>query len=91
MRLRLVGCWMMGLALLSGCTTTEEASQAIQSRWIGQPSDAFFSAYGPPASEFALNDGSTLYTWRGGDTERQIAATYRPMTKQERKSARSSP
>ncbi|MEF2073325.1 hypothetical protein [Consotaella aegiceratis] len=78
-------------AVLTGCTTTEDANLAIQSQWMGQPSDAFFAQYGPPASQFALNDGGTIYTWRGGDTERSIAAQYRPMTESEKKHAKDGP
>lgn len=72
---------------LAGCTTTEEANQVMQGRWIGQPSDAFFSQYGPPASEFPLNSGGTVYTWRGGETMRNVPAQYRSMTKQEKEFA----
>ncbi|WP_075290097.1 hypothetical protein [Pararhizobium arenae] len=63
-------------ALLSGCTTTEEANTAIQSRWIGQPADAFFTRYGPPQSRFPLNDGGSIYSWRGGDKTNYIPAQY---------------
>lgn len=63
-------------ALLSGCTTTEEVNTAIQSRWTGQPADAFFTRYGPPVSSFALNNGGTVYTWRGGEKTNYIPAQY---------------
>ena len=62
--------------VLSACTTTEEAQQVIQSRWIGQPVEAFFIRHGPPVSEFAMQSGNVIYTWRGGDTTRYIAPTY---------------
>ncbi|NDW05453.1 hypothetical protein GTK09_13565 [Jiella sp. 40Bstr34] len=75
---------VVALGLLAGCTTTEEANQAIQGRWIGQSSDAFFAQYGPPVSAFDLNNGGTVYTWQGGETERTVSAQYRDMTKQER-------
>ncbi|SJZ94081.1 hypothetical protein [Consotaella salsifontis] len=70
---------------VGGCTTTEEANQAIQSRWIGQSSDSFFAQYGPPVSQFSLNNGGIIYTWQGGDTQRTIPAQYRTMTKEEKK------
>ncbi|MEE2950825.1 MAG: hypothetical protein VYD57_06150 [Pseudomonadota bacterium] len=76
---------------LAGCTTTQEANEALQSRWVGQPSDAFFSQFGPPATAFPLNDGGQVYTWRGGDTDRRIPAQYRMMTEQEKKNQASSP
>ncbi len=81
---QVLGMGLIALGLLAGCTTTEEANQAIQGRWIGQPSDAFFSQYGPPSSAFPLNSGGTVYTWRGGETSRTVSAQYRDMTKQER-------
>jgi hypothetical protein len=61
---------------LAGCTTTEEAQQVIQSRWVGQPIDAFFTQYGPPISEYPLPNGTVIYTWRGGDKTRYIPPTY---------------
>ncbi len=69
---------MMAAALvaLSGCTTTEEANTAIQSRWIGQPADAFFTRYGPPVNDFPTRDGGTIYTWRGGEKTNYIPAQY---------------
>ncbi len=71
--------WVMVAALaavVSGCVTTEQASEAIQSRWVGQGADAFFQRYGAPRSEFPLSNGDVLYTWRGGETTKYIAATY---------------
>ena len=29
--------------VIAGCTTTEEANKAIQSKWIGQPVDSLFT------------------------------------------------
>ncbi|MEX6505894.1 hypothetical protein [Jiella sp. M17.18] len=89
MRLRLLSCLLV--VALAGCTTTEEANQAIQGRWIGQPSDAFFSQYGPPVSDYPLNGGGKIYTWQGGDTVRDIAPQYRPMTKQELEAQKKAP
>ncbi|GEO83986.1 MULTISPECIES: hypothetical protein [Alphaproteobacteria] len=63
-------------AMLSGCTTTEEANTVIQSRWIGQPAELFFTRYGPPISEFQVASGNMLYTWRGGDKTRYIPPQY---------------
>lgn len=52
---------------LSACQTTQEVTQEIRGQWIGQPVDSFFIAHGPPASEYALSGGGTIYTWRGGE------------------------
>lgn len=62
--------------LASACTTTQEAQQVLQSRWVGQPADAFFMRYGAPASSYRMANGGQLYTWRGGDKERYIAPVY---------------
>lgn len=64
---------------LAACTTTEEANKAIKSRFIGQSSDVFFSQYGAPLSEFQLNNGGTVYRWRGGETSRTLPAEYRTL------------
>ncbi|MEM0900465.1 MAG: hypothetical protein AAGI92_11015 [Pseudomonadota bacterium] len=53
---------------LAACTTAEEATQQAASRWVGQPSDAFFARYGAPRTEFYTNNGGVLYRWRGGET-----------------------
>ena len=66
----------LGALALSACTTTEEANVAMQSRWIGQPADSFFTYYGPPVSSFPLNDGGEIFTWAGGETTRYIPAQY---------------
>ena len=46
---------ILGGSILAGCTTTEDANRALQSRWIGQPVERFFAAYGPPISEYPLS------------------------------------
>lgn len=71
----LVATLFLPLLLLSGCTTTEDANRALQSRWIGQPVERFFAAYGPPIDEYPLSSGK-IYTWRGGDKTRYIPPTY---------------
>jgi hypothetical protein len=60
----------------SSCTTTEQASSAVQSRWIGRPADDFFTQHGPPQSDYTLANGNVIYTWRGGETTRHIPARY---------------
>ncbi len=81
MRLHIAGLAALGILALgvAGCTTTEEANKAIQSKWIGQPVDSFFTFYGPPASSFPLNDGGMIYTWVGGQTVRHIPAQYQTL------------
>ena len=72
---RLIAALMIPLAILTACTTTEDANRALQSRWIGQPVERFFAAYGPPIGDYPLSSGK-IYTWRGGDKTRYIPPTY---------------
>lgn len=65
------------LLLAAGCATTEETNSAIRARWIDQPGDLFFAQYGPPQRSYKLNDGSSVYNWRGGEKSVQYAAQYR--------------
>ncbi len=71
----LIALLLLPLAVLAGCTTTEDANRALQSRWIGQPVERFFAAYGPPIDEYPLSSGK-IYTWRGGDKTRYIPPVY---------------
>ena len=67
MRVRLGGL-LVGVLVLSGCATTQDAEKHLGAKYIGKSSDAFFSHNGPPLSYFELNNGGRLYTWRGGET-----------------------
>jgi len=80
----------MAVALV-GCTTTEDANNAIQSRWIGRTTDDFFAQYGPPVRAYPMNSGGTIYTWHGGDKRRDIAPVYRDMTDAEKEAAKKNP
>jgi hypothetical protein len=62
--------------LMAGCTTTEDAQRSVAGRWPGQPVDSFFSAYGPPVSNYKLSGGRTIYTWRGGKLDKYIPPDY---------------
>jgi hypothetical protein len=63
---------------VAGCgATTQEAERAVEATWLGRPSDAFFSRYGAPQSSFPLNNGGTLYRWRGGDQTINVAPQFR--------------
>ena len=63
---------------LAGCgATTQEVEKSVESKYLGQPSDAFFMRYGAPQSSFKLNDGGTMYRWRGGETTINVPAQYR--------------
>ena len=61
---------------IGGCVTTEKAQNTMQSQFIGQPVEAFFSKYGMPQSSFAMSN-STIYRWRGGETSIYIPAEYK--------------
>ena len=73
---------VLGAMTASGCTTTQEVNAGAQQMWIGQSSDAFFARFGAPYSSFALNDGGTNYSWRGGVTTITIPAEYRDVPQQ---------
>lgn len=51
------------LIVLPSCTTTEQANQALETRFKGSSADSFFLSYGPPSSGYRLGDGGMLYTW----------------------------
>lgn len=53
---------------LAACQTTQQVDQAVRNSWIGQPSEAFFSMYGPPVSRESSDASGTAYVWRGGTT-----------------------
>ncbi|MEI8355099.1 MAG: hypothetical protein WCG31_03215 [Deltaproteobacteria bacterium] len=63
---------------ISACATTEKAQLAMQSQFIGQPVEAFFSKYGMPMSSFPMSN-STIYRWRGGETSIYVPAEYRKL------------
>jgi hypothetical protein len=65
MKIRLAAAAVLA-GLLGGCSTTEQAGQALQSSWIGQPADNFFRQYGPPVTSYTLRDGGKIYEWVGG-------------------------
>ena len=73
MKLRIVGSLALLTLALGACTTTEEAQQVLQSRWIGQPVDNFFMRYGPPYASYQMGNGGEVYSWHGGDKTRYIA------------------
>ncbi|MCQ0990196.1 hypothetical protein [Jiella marina] len=69
---------------LAGCATTSDAVSTMNTRWVGQSSDAFFSAYGPPMRQFPRADGGSIYTWIGGQTtvRRNLTPPPRPQQNQ---------
>lgn len=78
--MRSIGISTLLIATLTlwGCgATTHQAEKSMQASFIGKPSDAFFAKYGAPMSAFKLNDGGTLYRWRGGESTVNIPAQYR--------------
>ncbi len=68
-------CASIGLCM-TACVTTEKAQNTMQSQFIGQPVEAFFSKYGTPQSSFPMSN-STIYRWRGGETSIYIPAEYK--------------
>jgi hypothetical protein len=50
-------------AILISCTTTEQANEALSSKYIGKPVDQFFIENGPPSSQYNTQDGRTIFVW----------------------------
>ncbi len=56
--------------VLVACATSQKAETAVNARFVGQPVDSFFARYGAPRSSYALNNGGSVYRWRGGETSK---------------------
>jgi len=55
---------VLGVLLASSaCTTTQQANEALETKFIGQSTDNFFLQYGPPSSSYQMNDGRMMYQW----------------------------
>lgn len=50
-------------ALIGGCSTSQDAANALAANWAGRNTDQFFTRYGAPQQRLALNNGNALYTW----------------------------
>ncbi len=50
-------------AAVTACTTTEQANEALSSKYIGKPVDQFFIENGPPSSQYNTQDGRTIFVW----------------------------
>jgi len=66
--------------LVGACASTRDADKSAESHFLGKPSDAFFSQFGPPQSSFKLNDGGTVYTWVGGQSTVTVPPVYTTVT-----------
>ena len=53
----------IALFTVVGCTTTEQANAAMESKFVGQTTDSFFVDHGPPAASHNLDDGRVIYLW----------------------------
>jgi hypothetical protein len=49
--------------LLAGCATTEQALNTLNSRYVGQSADDFFSRYGPPVRTHRVSAGGYTSMW----------------------------
>lgn len=48
--------------LLAGCVT-DQATDQLQSQWLGKPFDQFVLKHGAPKGSAKLADGRTVYDW----------------------------
>lgn len=51
------------LAILAGCATTQQATDALQKGFVGRDLDAFVLRYGAPLQRHQLNSGGSIYVW----------------------------
>ena len=51
------------MAAVAACSTTEDARQALQTRWIGHSADEFVTDNGFPQGQYYLQNGDTLLAW----------------------------
>jgi hypothetical protein len=51
---------------VAACTTTQDVETSLQSDWIGHQADDFYVAYGPPQSQYKLDNGSQIERWSSG-------------------------
>jgi hypothetical protein len=59
--------WPSILAVaLSACVSVQETQTAVESAWVGRQADEFFIAYGPPSSDYRLDNGDRLVRWSSG-------------------------
>lgn len=67
------------LPALAACGSTDQATNAARSTWLGKPADAFFARNGPPKRQHTLSSGGRVYNWETvampTGTSRQIACT----------------
>ena len=63
------------LLLFMGCTTTEQAMQRVNSRFVGRNIDEFVLKHGIPYAKHQLNNGDFIYAWSSG-----IISYYMPTT-----------
>jgi len=50
--------------LLISCVTIGPTREALRSRWIGRPAEAFFLNYGLPVNSITTSAGGSIYQWR---------------------------
>lgn len=51
------------LIATAACSTTDDARQALQQKWVGRSADDFVSSYGFPQGQYQLQNGDTLLAW----------------------------
>jgi len=49
---------------LAACGSTQQATEAARSSWVGKPADSFFAKNGPPIRQFTMSGGDKVYSWQ---------------------------
>lgn len=60
--LKQLGLGLAAAALLLGCATTGKYEAKLNS-WKGHDISSLMQAWGPPSNQYALPNGSHMYTW----------------------------
>ena len=52
--------------ILSGCSTTQQATTRLTTDYAGKSLDAFVIDHGIPHTKYQLDDGGFIYVWNSG-------------------------
>ncbi len=59
----------------SACTTTQDANEGLQLRYVGKSADDFFIKHGPPKTKYPLDNGKLIYIWSERPTIQHVPAS----------------
>lgn len=62
--------------LLCGCSSSNDANNALKERYLGENADSFFMNYGIPEASYKLSNGDKIYRWNSGVSKMQMPDNY---------------